>query len=303
MSYTRHTSKLAHTYTRSLSKEDCSFSPALLPLYLTANTETTKGGGNKWMNKMNEKFPSEWEKYNKNTHQTKKKKLPLLESEYNENEQRQYCTKAEPCQHQYQKLQYTMWCLITRSLWRGSGGERTRKKRDESIDSIVVEARSVRYSADACANRRGSGKGGGGGGGGGGVKNYRSPFRLSLSAAAPSGDSRDIEPRQQKQISIRVSEREEALCWKGGLNGRRSLELYSRKLYSRVSRNTCTAAEHATATSARSRTRTHPVRLVRWAALFFPLASFKKKKWDFALISILFLWKHCLMDRGWRVKG
>lgn len=43
-------------------------------------------------------------------------------------------------------------------------------------------------------------------------ENYRGPFRPFLSAAAPSEDSGDIESRQQKQISIRVSEREEALC-------------------------------------------------------------------------------------------
>lgn len=58
-----------------------------------------------------------------------KKRQPLLGSEYNENEQRQHRTKAALCQHQYQKLQYTMWCLITRSLWRGSGGEPKRTKK------------------------------------------------------------------------------------------------------------------------------------------------------------------------------
>lgn len=162
-------------------------------------------------------------------------------------------------------------CRTRCGVWsQGASGAAAAKNerggKKASIDSIVTEARSVRDPTDACANCRRSREGWWRWWGcKKKKKNHSGPFRPSLSAAAPSEDSRDIESRQQKQISIRLSEREEALCWeKGGLNGRHSLELYSRKLYSRVSRNM------------RSLANSHAPPLLLIAELFFP--SFLEKK-------------------------
>lgn len=78
-------------------------------------------------------------------------------------------------------------CRTRCGVWsQGASGaaaaENERRKKNASIDSIVMEARSVRDPADACANCRGSGEGwwrwwckk---------KKHYRGPFSASLSTA------------------------------------------------------------------------------------------------------------------------
>lgn len=138
---------------------------------------------------------------NKNLIKTSPRKKGVLYCARTQCEPREtWSTKARLCWRQYQKLQKMMWCLITRSLWHREMLRTQRKT--ESIDFIVAE-QGVCVGSQMCVR----------------VKCWEHKTIEAHSGLPfsflPSGDSRDIELRQQKRISIRVSKSERHCAEKG----------------------------------------------------------------------------------------